>query len=184
MTKTTVDKIFTLKYNELFAFTETAIKQRRKNFNSENVIAELYLKLVKKKETFKNENEILQFSRGFIRNEVNLFNSTTNKNERTNVELFGFEKVENFIGAESWQDFKIKIHDHEQEVTMEVIIDLYKKKEDNKINQRLLEMYMNGQTCREVAEILGISKDAANREILKMKKDILIFGKSLKKVII
>lgn len=182
MTKIEVDSVFGSNYLELLSFAKEVTKKKRKNFDAEIVLSELYLLIDKKKETFESGIDLVNFSKGFIRNEVVFFNSKTNRNERN--KNANFEDFDNFNHAENWQDFKIKINEHEQEVTMEVVLDLYKKKKENVINKRLLEMYMSGQTCRGIAEKFGISKSEANREIVKMKKDVLTFAESLKKVII
>lgn len=177
MTKRQIDKYFNEFYAGILKTAKDIVRRKRLNYEAEAIVTDAYLELLEKRSKLKKKNDVERFAKQFIRLETGLPNSKTNRREKANSKHVELEDLENVIGVESWADFNRKVEKHRKETALNVVVELYEEKEGNALNFEILELIREGnETCRSLAEALGVSKDTAYRLRKEMKKDFKAFA--------
>lgn len=176
MTKTQIDKTFTNYYPVLLKVARDMVGRRVVNYTAESLLTDAYLELLDKSEKLKEESDVERFVKHFIKYEVTLSNSKTNRTNRVKGVDVDFSDIERIVGVEDWKDYEEKVVDYTVETEAGVVADMYLVKEQNVINGHVFSLYVEGKgTCRELAKELSISKDSAARLLSKMKEDVKEF---------
>lgn len=180
MTRKEIDKNFILYYEELLKVARDMVGRKRVNYKPEAVLTDAYLELIDKSDKLKKSEDVERFVKQFIKLEVNLTNSKTNRTNR--VKGVDIEPVdaERIMGVEDWKDYDEKVVDYTLGTEAGVVAELYKARKENAIHGHVFELYLDGvSTCRELAKKLSISKDSAARQLARMKEDVKEFTLAL-----
>ncbi len=143
-------------------------------------MTDAYLEILKKKDKIDSISDVERFVKKSLHTEISLSNSQLNRREKIRSEFLGLDAIEKALGIEDWADYEMKAEENRKETEKAVIVEMYRKKENNAINLTAFELYLSGlSTCRDMGAVLGVSKDSAARLINEMKEDLNKFSLSL-----
>lgn len=148
---------FTTYYKTLETYTKGQLKSAKKNIDHTIILSECYLHLEKHKESIETINDILIFSKKFIRSNINWYNSIIYK------EIIK-EKFSEEVSEYYTNDYIINKIDIENK---------FKEFNDtlNRYDKGLYHIYftLNKQNIADIQNHLNISKTSAYRTLLECK---------------